>query len=588
MQTLPNSAEKTPLPTSRFRPGKKAFLVVGLSVAVSAASLALSSRPGRLGSSGGSVEAGELALAPVKRGPFRVAVTDQGNLDSMNNVTLKSKVDGRTTIIHLVPEGTKVEEGELVCELDSSVLIEDLTEDKLQLTEARAALEQAEKSLEIQKRQNESDIAAAKLAWELAELDYEKYTAEDGEYNQLRSQAAGELELAREELQRAQETLDFTQRLAKKGYRTQQEVEAERVAVRKAELEVDAAEKKLNVLTEYTRKRQQAELEANAKELKQEWERTKLQAQAAAAQARAEVEKQKLQVKVREEDYNEERAQLEACKMYAPQSGTVVYANDSGRRRSEMIIEEGAEVRERQEIIKIPDLTRMKVEAKVHESKIAMVDTGLPVLVRVDAFPDKVYHGEVNSVASVPSSTNWFNGDLKEYKVEIRITDEDPEKISRLRPGLTAGVEIVVEDREGVLQVPVQAVVTIGEKQYAYAFTEEGPERRTLMLGSTNDEFTEVLDGVEEGEQVVINPRSSFSEGIAQLEAAQSEQENEEPEQKDAPASKSDAPGGKGEDRERKSGGETPQQPESPTAKDDLPQNKAAERKSSQGDPQAG
>ena len=451
----------------------------------------------------------------ARTGPLRITVTERGHLNSLKNSTLSSNVEGQTTIIHIVPEGTQVKEGDLVCELDSSVLTEDDAQQRIQLTQAQAAMEQAKENLEIQKTQNESDIAAAELALELAGLDLEKFL--EGEYEQQRNEIKGEITLAEEELTRAEENYDFTRRLAKKGYRSQNDLEASRIAAMQKEIALGVAKEKLRVLEAYTAKRTIAELRANALEYKRELERVKVKASSALAQAKADYEARKLTYEVELSKSERLLQQIAACRMLAPQSGTIVYANNNNRwGRSENVIEEGSTVRERQAIINIPDLSQMKVDARIHESRIGLIKVGLPAVVRVDAFPGEVFRGIVESVASVPSSTNWMNRDLKEYETVVRVT-EDPERVSRLRPGLTAQVEIIVEQRSNVLQVPIQSIVSIGPKRYAWVAA-PAIERREVMIGVSNDKFIEVHDGLQDGERVVLNPRSSFSEEISELE----------------------------------------------------------------------
>lgn len=447
---------------------------------------------------------------------LRITVTERGHLSSLKNSTLASNVEGQTTIIHIVPEGTQVKEGDLVCELDSSVLTDNEAQQRILLTQAEAAMEQAKENLEIQKTQNESDIAAAELALELARLDLEKFL--EGEYEQQRNEIKGEITLAEEELTRAEENYDFTRRLAKKGYRSQNDLEASRIAAMQKEIALGVAKEKLRVLEAYTAKRTIAELRANALEYERELDRVKVKANSALAQAEADFEARKLTYEVERSKAERLMRQIAACRMLAPQSGTIVYANESGRwGRNEQVIEEGTTVRERQAIINIPDLTQMKVDARIHESRIGLIKTGLPAIIRVDAFPGEVFRGIVESVASVPSSTNWMNRDLKEYETVVRII-EDAERVSRLRPGLTAEVEIVVEQRNNVLQVPIQSIVTVGPKRYTWV-AGAGVERREVLIGVSNDQFIELRDGLKDGERVVLNPRSTFSEEISELEA---------------------------------------------------------------------
>lgn len=312
-----------------------------------------------------------LSTDVVRRGPFQVTVTERGTLDSMRNAVLSSKVEGSTAIISIVPEGTHVKEGDIVCELDSSTLKDKEVQQTISFTSAQSLYDQAKENVEIQKTQNDSDIAAAKLKLELAVLDKDKYL--QGDYEQQRKEMEGAVELAREDLTRSKEDFDYNERLTRKGYKTQNDLEASRIAVRKAELAVSVAEEKLRVLSEFTYKRQIKELDANAKEFARELERTERKALATLAQTESELAARDLTLKVETSKLDRLRQQIEYCIIRAPQDGQVIYANKTDGRSDSIQIEEGAMVRERQAIINLPDLDKMKVNARIHESRISLI-----------------------------------------------------------------------------------------------------------------------------------------------------------------------------------------------------------------------
>jgi len=452
----------------------------------------------------------------VKRAALNITVTERGQLDSSHNATLTSSVEGSATIISIVPEGTLVKEGQVVCELDSAELREKSKQQEIDLTQSKAALAQALEFLEIQKNQNESDIAAADLKLTIDKLELEKF--EKGDYLQQQNEIKGEITLAKEDQTRAQENYDFSKRMTKKGYRSQNDLDADRIAVTRFNISVRIATEKLSVLENFTFKRIMAELEANDKESVRELVRVKRKAVSTLAQYEAEYKSAKLTSEVEQEKYDRLLRQIEACVLKAPQDGEVVYANNSGGRRGndQQVIEEGATVRERQAIIKLPDVNHMKVDARIHESKIGMIRAGSKVLIRIDAYPNELFHGVIESVSSVPMSGSWPNYDLKEYETEITITD-DVEKVNKLRPGLTAEIEIQVKSKADVLQVPVQSLISIGDKFIAFVTKDGESAHREVLIGETSDTAVEVLDGLAEGEEIVLNPRTSFSKKLNDL-----------------------------------------------------------------------
>ncbi|MEK6262455.1 MAG: efflux RND transporter periplasmic adaptor subunit [Planctomycetota bacterium] len=282
-----------------------------------------------------------------------------------------------------------------------------------------------------------------------------------------------------------------------------------------------SANTKLDVLKNFTKERTLKELEANVTESGREIDRIKRKGLAALAQFEAEHKSRELTYDVESKKLDRLKAQIEACKIKATQDGQVVYANTrDGRSSDQVLIEVGGTVRERQPIINLPDLDSMKVNARIHESRISLVRTGLAAKIKVDAYADVTFYGEVDAVASVPSSTSSFNREIKEYEAVIKILD-DPEKVNKLRPGLTATIEVLVERRDNILQIPVQAVVTVGAKQFVFVVSGKSVGRKAITIGQTNERMIEIVSGLNEGDQVVMNPRSHFNKEIAELEAEQ-------------------------------------------------------------------
>jgi HlyD family secretion protein len=213
--------------------------------------------------------------------------------------------------------------------------------------------------------------------------------------------------------------------------------------------------------------------------------------------------------------------QVAACTIRTPRDGIVIHANtlEGGRAAPSPLIYEGATVRERQPVIQIPDLTQMRVNARVHESKIAMLHEGQEVEVHVDALHEEPFHGVIDQVAVVPNSASWPNVNLKEYMTAVKLTD-DVARLATLKPGMTAEVDILVERAEDVVQAPIQACVERGGRYFAWVVADdEEYVRHEIRIGRSNDTDTEVLAGLSEGDELVLNPRRALPDEIAQLES---------------------------------------------------------------------
>jgi multidrug efflux pump subunit AcrA (membrane-fusion protein) len=427
--------------------------------------------------------------AAVERGDLVVTVVEDGNLESASNIDIKCEVAGGSSILWIVEDGTEVKEGDKIVELDSSALEESINQQRITFEKARAAKIQAEKNYE-----------AAKLA-------VDEYL--QGTFVQAVQDQDAQITIAEENLRSAQNALEHSQRMFRKGYISSLDLESQKFSVQRAQLELDSARTAKDVLVKFTKEKMLQELESA---------RDSAEAQMRSEGASFDLEKSRLE---------RLESQMEKCLIDAPASGMVVYANDQGSRfggSQSPSIEEGAAVRERQTILRLPDLAQMQVKVNVHESKIEMLGQamrdasarGEVVRARIRIL-DRELQGTLDSIANQPEPSGWWTGNIKEYATIIKI-DGTPQG---LRPGMTAECEILVDHLKDVLTIPVAAVVEQRGKYKVWITVEDGFQERPLVLGATNDQFVEVQDGVVEGANVVLNPRAVIPEARAIKEAVE-------------------------------------------------------------------
>jgi HlyD family secretion protein len=141
------------------------------------------------------------AVFKVQRGNLRVSVSESGRVQASKSVALTCELEGQSTIIKIVPEGTYVKKGDELVVLDSANLRDRIDTQEITVKSAEAAHKNADEALQIQENQNDSDVKAAQLTVDFAKLDLDKYTA--GESEEQLAQAA-------------QLSLDFTNNLLSK------------------------------------------------------------------------------------------------------------------------------------------------------------------------------------------------------------------------------------------------------------------------------------------------------------------------------------------------------------------------------------
>ena len=189
--------------------------------------------------------------------------------------------------------------------------------------------------------------------------------------------------------------------------------------------------------------------------------------------------------------------QVQLCTIRAPHDGFVIYANDQ---RREIRIEEGMYVRQKQDLIYLPDLDQMEVVTDLHESIMQEVTKGMRASVVVEGMPNRRLEGHVTDIATLPTY-NW-RSDVRYFDGKVKL-DNPPRGIL---PGMTAHVEIALDRRDHVLAVPVEAVTQEDGREICYVAHEDSLERREVKLGEGTLDLLEISGGLHEGEQVVLNP----------------------------------------------------------------------------------
>ncbi|WP_088259116.1 efflux RND transporter periplasmic adaptor subunit [Fimbriiglobus ruber] len=444
----------------------------------------------------------DVLTATAARGELVITVTDRGELESSKAVEVLCEVEGGGKLATIVPEGTRVKKGDEVARFDTDTLQKGIGEQEVKWEQAAGKLKAAENDLEVQRNKAEGEIDKAALALTLAKIDFDSY--EEGEYLVELDKRKGAAEKGKKELKEAEDNLDFTRNMVKKGFAQMEQIRVMELNFENKRYEVRQQEADLKVLEKFTKVRKVTELEAKAKDAKRELDRTKKTQAAATEKAENEMKAARKTADLEKKQLERLKLQLNNCVVKAPAEGILIYYNrrfwdDSAK------IRPGATLFFQQPIFTLPDLDDMQVKLKVHESVVKKVQKGQSATLQVDALPNQVLHGRVILVATMASNDGFGRGGVKEYQTDVTI--DDLPKGAGLRPGMTADVKILIKTIKDALTVPVQAVTESGGKNICYVMTGGGIERRVVKVGDGNDQLVQILDGLAEGDKVTLDAR---------------------------------------------------------------------------------
>lgn len=439
----------------------------------------------------------------ITQGPLTIAVNAAGSLRARDQVVVSNNLEGQTTILSVVDEGTNVKQGDLLIELDSSVLQSRLIDEQIAVQGAQANFVQARENLEIVKNQAQSDIEAARLAYQFAKDDLHKY--QQGEFPNQKKEELSRIALKQEELRRAEEKLSWSKVLFAEKFLSQTELEADDLAAQKARIDLELSQSGLELLLEFTNVRRLTELQAAVKSTELALERVERKAKANTVQAEADLQAKQALLERENVKLEKLRTDIDKTTVLAPQAGVVVYATSLQRnwRGNVEPLAAGQSVRERQELIYLPASGAMVADTQIHESNLEKVRVGQAAQVYVDSVNGRSFAAQVKSVAVFPdAASSWMNPDLKLYRTELELIEHS----DILRSGMNCRIEIQVAQFDKTIAVPIQAVVLDNGKPFVYRERDGLVQRQAVELGENNDSLVQIIAGVVAGDRVQINP----------------------------------------------------------------------------------
>jgi multidrug efflux pump subunit AcrA (membrane-fusion protein) len=454
-----------------------------------------------------------------------------------------------TTIKWVIEDGTLVQKGQLLVQLDDSGLQEELNGLRIVRDQARFDWEQAEADHAILVSQNATDVAAAETARALARIDLDKYLKAD--YPQALDDINNRLEQARARAA-------YSNRMAKKGFVSRSQADNDRQVLDKNQME--------RHVLDYTRTRTETDLAGKVAEAERALGRVRAQAHARETQALQNVLAKKQIYLNQESQCREVAEEIRHCTITAPHDGQVVYfvsrQSKWGVGAQQGVVAQGEPVREGQLLMRIPDPTHMQLHVPIHEALVNQVHgddwrptgfgaglraalltppdpltrlvagqalaelragfrgfeqrrvaDGSPALIRVNAFPGRVFRGHVKQVAGVSSLLGYRVAEVQVYQTLVALD----ESFDGLKMNMTAHVTVLAEPAPGpVLTVPAEAIVSSPETEgrcTCYVDTADGPEEREITVGAHNGQIAEVRSGLKEGDEVILQPRAVLAEG---------------------------------------------------------------------------
>ncbi|MEO8480754.1 MAG: efflux RND transporter periplasmic adaptor subunit [Acidobacteriota bacterium] len=403
------------------------------------------------------------SLVTVQRGDVVAELTVTGLLRPAEALVYRSPLGGREAeIMFLAPEGTHVNEGDLLVQLDTA---------DLQRERARLMQELLQAQMELQ---------VAEIDFRMARGSVDDLEAGEGALSV--EEAQSRLDRARRKRDRLRQEVTELEPLMAKGFLTRDEFDRTAEALDQAEEELTLASRRAEVLTTKTRPR---ELEqANLQLAQKQAQRENVRARITDIQGRGALIDQ----------------QVEASSLFAKRPGLVVHeafvAASTPRK-----VRLGDRVTASQGIVTIPEVARMVVETSASERDMHRLALGQGATIRLEAYPALTFTGRVARVGTLARQVSSGSSEEKRFDV---VVDVDPVDGADLRPEMTARVDVRLAAKRQVVVVPVNAVFVRDGASVCHVVASGGIEARSVTVGESSAQFVEVIAGLVEGERVSL------------------------------------------------------------------------------------
>jgi HlyD family secretion protein len=452
-----------------------------------------------------------LATHRVQFTDLQVKVAERGTVEAADNQAVKCEVstDSRTNlkIKWLVENGSVVEKGDLLVELDDAYLQQQAITQQISRDAAESDLVAVEQNSKITPQIGHSRIQAAESELQAAKDNLKKLIEGDGEvipktFKEMLAQEGAEVERLRDNVAAAEKSLTD-------GKTTEAMVKAHRRKLEIAESALESTKAQMEKFEKVTFPKLRKTAESMVQAAQQTVDNEKQRAEAEERAGKTDLKVKQTIRDLQESKYKDLLEKIKKCKIYAPRAGLVAYAAPTetcggsdqpikGKRES---VEYG------QKLLTLGEPSRFVVTLPVNKMIVNQLKVGMPATVRVETFPDKALKAHVKGTATAPPKVGAADASVFQVSVEI---DDNVQKL-RLKPGLAGLVTIMADAKaEHVLAVPVVAVVSPkenGKKPYCLVLTADGLEEKEVELGLNNGTMVEIKSGLKEGDVVAVDRR---------------------------------------------------------------------------------
>jgi len=426
-----------------------------------------------------------IATVPVTQGDFEVVVAAVGKLQALKSKQVSSEIHGQ--VISVVPNGARVKKDDVIAVLDVPRMAR-------RTRDMQASYDDSVAQAVRKKRDLAAEVERAKIALDQAEKDLDRFKAsQQAEIDDKKSQK----EFDAQDLTINRARFDRKQKLANEALLPKREVELATADVKAKEFGLDRQTKDLE-LTEAKKASELLDKQAAVNKAKADL------ARAEAAQ-QDEARNVDMNVEINKKQLSRSQDQLSKAVIKSPSEGIVVLGESDQAGGASRPLEPGDQVWEGMKIATIPDLSTMLVQLDLPQEQSRSVKPKQKAIITVDAIPGIKFEGDVSEVAQTAKQSSMRGTGIPtgERSFPTKVGIKDTKKVP-LRPGMTAGVTIIIERVPKAVSVPIECVFDRDDRKIVYVQDGNHFQSVDVELGPQNEDRVVIKSGLKPGERVAL------------------------------------------------------------------------------------
>ncbi len=442
----------------------------------------------------------------LKRGNLIIGIRQAGFINSKKKHKLAFEPHISTKLLWIIDENSKVKSGDILAKFEAESLNETIDDLKINIDNLEKELAIALEEKKILVSTNKSSIKEA----------MDKVTEASDSFRKYRK---FERKKQRDSLTLAVSTAESNYEDAQENYEDKvQEIEeesstdADTLEENEDELEEllqkrdDAkntwknSQLDLKVFKRYTHPNKMTTLQNSLDQAKLQLNKVKIQTASQVLQKRKSINNLQIRLRKYKEKLKKYLGYIEKMQLYSPVDGVVIYG-DPDRRWGNPEIKLGMDIRRKQVLLTIPDMSELIVEFDLPEQYRSKVRLNDKVVVSPESLPGVRVNGRLSKISQLPvNQIHWDRNSPKIYKSQVALNRQN----KRLVSGMSVQLEVITEILRNTLFIPIESVREEGGKFFVYKRSGFKAIRQSITIGKANDNFVQVLSGLQEGDIVYL------------------------------------------------------------------------------------